>query len=69
MARVPVCDGAAQGTDTSVTCHVRTHGPKHHDTDELCTLLVEPMFLGHVSEHTFTSANTEMPQFVRHARG
>ena len=36
---------------------------------ELCTLSVEPKFLGHVSEHTFASADTEMAQFVRCARG
>ena len=69
MARVPVCAGAAQGTGTSVACHVCTHGPKQRDTDELCTLLVEPTFLGRVSEHIFASADTEMPQCMRHARG
>ena len=69
MARVPVCTGAAQGTGTSAACHVCTHGPKQRDTDALCTLSVEPTFLGHVSEHTFASADTEIAWFVHHARG
>lgn len=69
MARVPVRTGATQGTGTSVACHVCMHEPKQRDTDELCTLSVEPTFLGHVSEHTFATADTEMAWFVRHARG
>ena len=69
MAHVPVRAGTAQGTGTSVACHVCTHGPKQRDTDKLCTLSVEPTFLGHVSEHTFASTDTEMARFVRHARG
>ena len=69
VACVPVRVGAAQGTGTSVACHVCMHGPKQRDIDELCTLSVEPTSLGCVSEHTFASADTEMAQFVRRAHG
>ena len=69
MVCVLVHAGAAQGTGTSVACHVCTHGPKQRDTDESCTLLVEPTFLGYVSEHIFASADTEMAWFVHHSRG
>ena len=64
VACVPVHAGAAQGTGTSAACHVCMHGPKQRASDELCTLLVEPTFLGHVSEHTFVSADMEMARFV-----
>ena len=69
MARVPVRAGAAQGTGTPVACHVCTHGPKQRGTDKLCTLSVEPTFLGRVSEHLLASADTEMAWFVHRARG
>ena len=69
MARVPVHAGAAQGTGTSVACHVCMHGPKQRDTDKLCTLSVEPTFLGRVSEHMFASADTEMARFMLCAHG
>ena len=69
MVRVPVWCDETQGTVTPDVGHVSTHGPKGADAGKLCTLSVEPTFLGRVSELTFESADTEMARFVRHTRG